>query len=192
VSTETGAWLGSTFRELTTLRNNARALAAATIPASRSPTATMCSGTPTRTAGANPDIAFTEARGELLGEAGGGLAAAQRVLGPARMLHSMRLVGTAERALELMTGRLRSREVRGRPLADNDLWIDRVGGAAPTAFPPPGILADLYAHARSLRISDGPDEVHRRMVGRHELALNHAADGAVPPASRSRAAPRTG
>jgi acyl-CoA dehydrogenase len=34
----------------------------------------------------------------------------------------------------------------------------------------PGILADLYAHARSLRISDGPDEVHRRVVGRHELA----------------------
>jgi alkylation response protein AidB-like acyl-CoA dehydrogenase len=34
----------------------------------------------------------------------------------------------------------------------------------------PGILADLYAHARSLRISDGPDEVHRRVVGRHELS----------------------
>jgi Acyl-CoA dehydrogenase, C-terminal domain len=45
------------------------------------------------------------------------------------MLHSMRLVGTGERALELMTGRLRSREVRGRSLAGNDLWIDRVGGA---------------------------------------------------------------
>jgi acyl-CoA dehydrogenase len=61
----------------------------------------------------------------------------------------------------------------------------------------PGILADLYAHARSLRISDGPDEVHRRVVGRYELALNrptlnHGADGADPPASRSRAAPRTG
>jgi len=76
--------------------------------------------------GGHPDIVFTDAPGELLGEAGGGLAAAQRVLGPARMLHSMRLVGTAERALELMTGRLRSREVRGRPLAGNDLWIDRV------------------------------------------------------------------
>ena len=58
--------------------------------------------------GGHPDIVFTAARGELLGEAGGGLAAAQRILGPARMLHSMRLVGTAERALELMTGRLRS------------------------------------------------------------------------------------
>jgi acyl-CoA dehydrogenase len=152
----------------------------------------------------------------LLGEAGGGLAAARRVLGPARMLHSMRLVGTAERALELMTDRLRSREVGGRALADNDLWIDRVGGAriavesmralvramasqpslattesiVKAAVPAqaaeiidlamqahgadglsgPGILADLYAHARSLRISDGPDEVHRRVVGRHELA----------------------
>ena len=188
--------------------------------------------------GGHPDIVFTDARGELLGEAGGGLAAAQRVLGPARMLHSMRLVGTAERALELMTGRLRSREIHGRSLAGNDLWIDRVGGAriaiesmralvramasqpglataesiAKAAVPvqaaeivdlamqahgadglsAPGILADLYAHARSLRISDGPDEVHRRVVGRYELALNRAEDEEVPPASRSRAAPQTG
>lgn len=166
--------------------------------------------------GGHPDVVFTAARGELLGEAGGGLAAAQRVLGSARMLHCMRLVGTAERALELMTARLRSREVRGSPLADNDLWIDRVGSARITiealralvramavrhdlgiaesivkaevparvteivdlaiqahgadGLSAPGILADLYAHARSLRISDGPDEVHRRVVGRHELA----------------------
>jgi len=51
-------------------------------------------------------------------------------------------------------------------------------------LPTPGILADLYAHARSLRISDGPDEVHRRVVGRREMALNSAEDRAVPPAPR--------
>jgi acyl-CoA dehydrogenase len=169
--------------------------------------------------GGHPDLVFTAARGELLGEAGGGLAAARRVLGPARMLHCMRLVGTAARALGLMCARFGSREVRGRPLTDNDLWIDRAGAARISieamralvrsmasghdqGIPPgiaesvvkaevpsrvaeivdlaiqahgadglsaPGILADLYAHARSLRISDGPDEVHRRVVGRHEL-----------------------
>lgn len=31
-------------------------------------------------------------------------------------------------------------------------------------------LAALYAHARTLRIADGPDEVHRRSVARRELA----------------------
>ena len=30
-------------------------------------------------------------------------------------------------------------------------------------------LASLYAHARTLQIADGPDEVHRRSVARHEL-----------------------
>jgi acyl-CoA dehydrogenase len=31
-------------------------------------------------------------------------------------------------------------------------------------------LAGLYAHARTLQIADGPDEVHRRSVARRELA----------------------
>jgi acyl-CoA dehydrogenase len=30
-------------------------------------------------------------------------------------------------------------------------------------------LASLYTHARTLQIADGPDEVHRRSVARHEL-----------------------
>jgi acyl-CoA dehydrogenase len=30
-------------------------------------------------------------------------------------------------------------------------------------------LANLYAHARTLQIADGPDEVHRRAVARREL-----------------------
>jgi acyl-CoA dehydrogenase len=167
--------------------------------------------------GGHPDIEFQDVRGQLLGAAGAGLSAAQELLGPARMLHSMRLVGTAERALALMTARLNERTVRGRPLASSDLWIDRVGGArieveriralvrAMVIHPDRGfaesvvkaevpgaaarivdlaiqahgadglssatILADLYAHARSLQISDGPDEVHRRVVGRRELRL---------------------
>jgi acyl-CoA dehydrogenase len=31
-------------------------------------------------------------------------------------------------------------------------------------------LANLYAHARTLQIADGPDEVHKRSVARGELA----------------------
>ena len=30
-------------------------------------------------------------------------------------------------------------------------------------------LAEMYAHARILRIADGPDEVHRRSIARLEL-----------------------
>ena len=30
-------------------------------------------------------------------------------------------------------------------------------------------LASMFAHMRTLRLADGPDEVHRRAVARHEL-----------------------
>jgi acyl-CoA dehydrogenase len=39
------------------------------------------------------------------------------------------------------------------------------GGGVSQAFP----LAAMWAHARTLRFADGPDEVHRRQIGRLEL-----------------------
>jgi acyl-CoA dehydrogenase len=39
------------------------------------------------------------------------------------------------------------------------------GGGVSQAFP----LAAMYAHSRTLRFADGPDEVHRRQIGRLEL-----------------------
>ena len=42
------------------------------------------------------------------------------------------------------------------------------GGGVSQAFP----LAQWWAHARTLRFADGPDEVHRRQIGRLELRKN--------------------
>ena len=41
-------------------------------------------------------------------------------------------------------------------------------------------LAALYAYARVLRLVDGPDEVHRGVVAKLELAAQRVASGAAP------------
>jgi acyl-CoA dehydrogenase len=54
----------------------------------------------------------------VLGDIGGGLAAAQARLGPGRIHHCLRALGAAERALAMMVARARTRVAFGRPLAD--------------------------------------------------------------------------
>jgi acyl-CoA dehydrogenase len=157
----------------------------------------------------------------LLGEEGGGFAIAQARLGPGRIHHCMRAIGVAERALETMCRRVRSRTAFGKPLSDQGViqeWIadsrieieqvrllvlktawlmDTVGNqgarievsaikvAAPNvalrvvdraiqAHGAMGVsndvpLASMYASLRTLRLADGPDEVHRMSVARREL-----------------------
>ncbi|MGI5273988.1 acyl-CoA dehydrogenase family protein [Nonomuraea sp. CA-218870] len=174
--------------------------------------------------GGHAEIVFEDVRvpvDNLIGEEGGGFAIAQARLGPGRIHHCMRLIGMAERAVELMCRRALARTTFGKPIARQGVvqdWIaesrvsieqlrllvlktawlmDTVGnqgahteiqaikistpitverildkaiqvhgaGGVSQDFP----LAALWAGARSLRLADGPDEVHKRSLAYREL-----------------------
>ncbi|MFI6102225.1 acyl-CoA dehydrogenase family protein [Lentzea sp. NPDC051213] len=174
--------------------------------------------------GGHAEILFENVRvpaSNLIAGEGEGFAIAQARLGPGRIHHCMRLIGIAERALELLCRRASSRVAFGKPIAAQGVvheWIaearvrieqarllvlktawlmDTVGnkGAhteiqaikigtplmtewvldkAIQAHGGGGVsqdtpLAELWAATRTLRIADGPDEVHRMSLAKREL-----------------------
>ena len=156
----------------------------------------------------------------LLGE-GRGFEISQGRLGPGRIHHCMRSVGSAEVALEKMVKRLQSRVAFGKRISEQSVWEQRIAEAridiemtrllclkaadmmdkagnkaaqleiamikvqAPNmalriidqaiqAFGAAGVttdagLAKQYASMRTLRLADGPDEVHKRAIARMEF-----------------------
>jgi acyl-CoA dehydrogenase len=171
------------------------------------------------------EVDFADVRvpaSNLIAGEGDGFMIAQARLGPGRIHHCMRALGSAERALEAMCKRAVSRVTFGQPLAARGNvqdWIaesrieiemarlltlkaawmmDTVGNrqarteiaAIKVAAPNVALkvvdraiqvhggagvsddfsLASAYAHLRTLRLADGPDEVHKLSIARRELA----------------------
>ncbi|TDD34208.1 acyl-CoA dehydrogenase family protein [Saccharopolyspora elongata] len=75
------------------------------------------------------EITFNDVRvpvSNMLGEVGAGFAMSQARLGPGRIHHCMRMIGAAERALELMIDRVSKRATFGTTLVDQGVvreWI---------------------------------------------------------------------
>ena len=81
--------------------------------------------------GGHADISYDNVRvpaANLLGEEGDGFRLAQERLGPGRIHHTMRAIGMAERALEMMCQRTAARSAFGQPIIEQGVvqqWISR-------------------------------------------------------------------
>ncbi|HKC52672.1 MAG TPA: acyl-CoA dehydrogenase family protein [Myxococcota bacterium] len=156
----------------------------------------------------------------LLGE-GRGFEIAQGRLGPGRIHHCMRVIGVAERALDALCKRVKTRVAFGKTVAEQTVTMERVAESrimieqtrllvlraawmmdtvgnkvarkdigmikviAPNmaqqvidwaiqAHGAAGVcddfgLARMFAMTRTLRLADGPDEVHRNQIAKLEL-----------------------
>ncbi len=112
----------------------------------------------------------------LLGE-GRGFEIAQGRLGPGRIHHCMRSIGAAERALEMMCDRLQSRTAFGSALSTQSIWHERIAESRCMIDQARLLTLKAAQMMRTVRIVDGPDEVHRNAIAKIELAKRAAITG---------------
>jgi acyl-CoA dehydrogenase len=82
--------------------------------------------------GGHAEIVFTDVRVpkvNIIGEEGQGFAIAQARLGPGRIHHCMRMIGVAERAIELMCARAAERVAFGKTLGEHGMVRDWIAEA---------------------------------------------------------------
>jgi acyl-CoA dehydrogenase len=82
--------------------------------------------------GGHAELVFEDVRvpaTNLIGAEGDGFAIAQARLGPGRIHHCMRLIGMADRAVELMCRRANERVAFGKPLGEQGVVRDWIAGS---------------------------------------------------------------
>ena len=106
----------------------------------------------------------------VIGEEGGGFAAAQARLGPGRIHHCMRALGAAERALALLVQRAKDRVAFGRPLADQGVVREQIAESRLEIE-----QARLLCHHASHVIDVAGNKAARHLVAMAKVAVPRAA-----------------
>jgi acyl-CoA dehydrogenase len=106
----------------------------------------------------------------VVGEEGGGFAAAQARLGPGRIHHCMRALGAAERALALLVARAQSRVAFGGPLSDQGVVRQQIAESRLEIE-----QARLLCHHASHVIDTEGNKAARTLVAMAKVAVPRAA-----------------
>jgi acyl-CoA dehydrogenase len=119
------------------------------------------------------EVLFSQVRvpvTNVIGEEGGGFAAAQARLGPGRIHHCMRALGAAERALALMVARVKERVAFGGPLADQGVVQQQIAESRMEIE-----QARLICHRACHVIDTEGNKAARTLVAMAKVAVPRAA-----------------
>ena len=119
------------------------------------------------------EVRFSDVRvpvTNVIGEEGGGFAAAQARLGPGRIHHCMRALGAAERALALLVQRAQGRVAFGAPLADQGVVRQQIAESRLEIE-----QARMLCHLTSHRIDTAGNKAARDLVAMAKVAVPRAA-----------------